>query len=62
VAFKGKRLAFVEVKQRRTFEDADWSLSAGAPRRSSGPRNIGSRATQTMPAHDITFDVVLATP
>ena len=26
VALKGKRLAFVEVKQRKTFDEAGWSL------------------------------------
>jgi uncharacterized protein UPF0102 len=33
---KGKRLAFVEVKQRRTFEDAGWSQPVRARRRISG--------------------------
>ena len=50
VALKGKRLAFVEVKQRRTFEDAGWSLPCERATASSGPRNIGSPGTQTMQA------------
>ncbi len=33
VALKGKRLAFVEVKQRRRFEDAGWALPTRARRR-----------------------------
>jgi hypothetical protein len=33
VALKGKLLAFVEVKQRKRFEDAGWSLPARARRR-----------------------------
>jgi hypothetical protein len=39
VALKGKLLAFVEVKQRKHFEDAGWSR-----------RNIGSPEIQTLPA------------
>jgi hypothetical protein len=49
-ALKGKRLAFVEVKQRRTFEDAGWSLPVRARRRIVRPRNIGSPCAQTMQA------------
>jgi putative endonuclease len=30
VALKGKRLAFVEVKQRKTFDEAGWSLPTRA--------------------------------
>ncbi len=33
VALKGKRLAFVEVKQRRTMDDASWALPTRARRR-----------------------------
>jgi Holliday junction resolvase-like predicted endonuclease len=33
VALKGKRLAFVEVKQRKTFDEAGWSLPTRARRR-----------------------------
>jgi hypothetical protein len=58
-ALKGKPLAFVEVKQRRTFEDAGWSQPVRARRRISGPCNIGSPCPQTTQA---TTDVVLATP
>jgi putative endonuclease len=31
VALKGRRLAFVEVKQRRTIDDASWTLPTRAP-------------------------------
>jgi hypothetical protein len=31
VALKGRRLAFVEVKQRRTIDDAGWALPARPP-------------------------------
>ena len=33
VALKGKRLAFVEVKQRKRFEDTSWALPKRARRR-----------------------------
>jgi putative endonuclease len=33
VVLKGKRLAFVEAKQRRRFEDAGWALPTRAKRR-----------------------------
>ena len=33
VALKGKRLAFVEVKQRKRLEDAGWALPTRARRR-----------------------------
>jgi putative endonuclease len=62
VAQKGKRLVFVEVKRRKTQDDAAWTLPVKQRRRivraaqywlSSHPDYIG---------HDITFDVVLAAP
>jgi hypothetical protein len=46
VALKGKRLAF-EVKQRKTFDEAGWSLPTRARGASSG---IGLPATLTLPA------------
>lgn len=61
MALKGKRLAFIEVKRRKTKEEAAWTLP---PRR----RRI-VRAAQYWLAghpdfggHDIAFDVVLAAP
>jgi putative endonuclease len=33
VALKGKRLAFIEVKRRRTAEDAAWTVPAKQRRR-----------------------------
>jgi putative endonuclease len=45
VALKGKRLAFVEVKQRKTFDEAGWSLPTRARGASSG---IGLPATLTI--------------
>jgi putative endonuclease len=42
-ALKGKRLAFVEVKQRRTFEDAGWSLPVRERAAASSGRAILAR-------------------
>jgi putative endonuclease len=43
VALKGKRLAFVEVKQRKRFEDAGWALPTRARRRIVRGRAILAR-------------------
>ena len=56
VALKGKRLAFVEVKQRKTFDEAGWSLPSRARRR------IVRAAQSDFAGHHIAFDVVLAAP
>jgi putative endonuclease len=37
VALKGRRLVFIEVKRRKTKEDAAWTLPAAAPHRESRP-------------------------
>ena len=50
VALKGKRLAFIEVKRRRTAEDAAWTVPAKQRRRITEPHNIGSPGTRTSPA------------
>src|SRR5690349_11386752 len=61
VALKGKRLAFIEVKRRKTKDEAAWMLSPGSDAASSEPPNIGWPAIPTL-GHDIAFDVVLAAP
>ena len=60
VALKGKLLAFVEVKQRRSFDDAGWSLPSRARRRIV--RAIGSQAIQAMPVTGLPSTVALAAP
>jgi putative endonuclease len=55
VALKGKRLAFIEVKRRKTKEEAAWMLPPGSDAASSEPPNIGWPA---IGGHD----VVLAAP
>jgi len=61
VALRGKRLAFIEVKRRKTKKDAAWTASQATP-----PH---LRAAQYWRAghldfagHDTAFDVVLAAP
>jgi len=47
VALKGRRLAFIEVKQRNTQEDAAWTVPARQRRRIVRPRNVGWPGTRT---------------
>ena len=62
VALKGKLLAFVEVKQRKHFEDAGWSLPARARRRTVRAAQYWLAGNPDFTGHDIAFDVMLATP
>jgi len=63
VALKGKRLAFIEVKRRKTKEEAAWMFPPGSDAASSEPPNIGWPASHPdFGGHDIAFDVVLAAP
>ena len=61
VALKGRRLAFIEVKRRKTPEDAAWTLPAKQRRRivRAAPLLGGH---PDFSGHDIAFDVVLAAP
>ena len=49
VALKGKQLAFVEMKQRKSFENAGWSLPFRARRRIVRAAQYCSQAIRTMP-------------
>jgi putative endonuclease len=62
VALKGKRLAFVEVKQRRSLDDAGWSLPTRARRRIVRAAQYWLAGHPDFAGHDIAFDVVLAAP
>ena len=62
VALKGKRLAFVEVKQRKTFDEAGWSLPTRARRRIIRAAQYWLAGYPDFAGHDIAFDVVLAAP
>ena len=62
VALKGKRLAFIEVKRRKTRRTPPGRCRPSSGGASSGPRNIGWPDIRTYAGHDIAFDVVLAAP
>ncbi len=62
VALKGNRLAFVEVKRRKTAEDAAWTLPAKQRRRIVRAAQYWLAAHPGFAGHDMAFDVVLAAP
>jgi putative endonuclease len=62
VALRGKRLAFIEVKRRKTNEDAAWTLSARQRRRIVRAAQYWLAGHPDFAGHDIAFDVVLAAP
>jgi len=62
VALKGRRLAFVEVKQRRSLDDAGWALPTRARRRIVRAAQYWLSSHPDFAGHDIAFDVVLAAP
>jgi Holliday junction resolvase-like predicted endonuclease len=62
VALKAKRLAFVEVKQRRRFEDAGWALPTRARHRIVRAAQYWLSSHPDFAGHDIAFDVVLPAP
>jgi putative endonuclease len=62
VALRGRRLAFVEVKQRRSLDEAGWALPARARRRIVRAAQYWLSSHPDFAGHDIAFDVVLAAP
>ena len=62
VAQKGKRLVFVEVKRRKTKDDAAWTLPAKQRRRIVRAAQYWLASHPDFTTHDIAFDVVLAAP
>ena len=62
IALKGRRLAFIEVKQRRTQEDAAWTLPTRQRRRIIRAAQYWLAGHSDYAGHDIGFDVVLAAP
>jgi putative endonuclease len=62
VALKGKRLAFVEVKRRRSFDDAAWSLPTRARRRIVRAAQYWLAGHPQYSGYDLAFDVVLTAP
>jgi putative endonuclease len=62
VALKGRRLAFIEVKRRKTAADAAWTLPAKQRRRIVRAAQYWLAGHPAYAGHDIAFDVVLAAP
>ncbi len=63
VALRGKRLVFVEVKRRKTAEDAAWTLPAKQRRRIVRAAQYWLASHPDVTGHDIAFDVLdLAAP
>ena len=60
VALKGKRVAFVEVKRRPSFED--WTLPAKQRRRIVRAAQYWLSGHPGFAGHELAFDVVLAAP
>jgi len=62
VALKRKRLVFVEVKRRRTQDDAAWTLPTRQRRRIVRAAQYWLSGHPDFAGHDIGFDVVLTAP
>jgi putative endonuclease len=62
VALKGKRLAFIEVKRRKTADDAAWTLPAKQRRRIVRAAQYWLACHPDYAGHDMAFDVVLTAP
>jgi putative endonuclease len=62
VTLKRKRLAFVEVKRRKSFEDAAEALPTRARRRIVRAAQYWLAAHPSYNGHDMRFDVVLTAP
>lgn len=62
VVIKGRRLAFIEVKRRKTAEDAAWTLPAKQRWRIVRAAQYWLAGHPSHAGHDIAFDVVLAAP
>jgi len=62
VALKGKRLAFIEVKRRKSFEDAASALPTRARRRIVRAAQYWLASHPSYNGHDMRFDVVLTAP
>ena len=62
MALKGKRLAFVEVKRRKSLDEAGWSLPTRARRRIVRAAQYWLAGHPDYAGHDLAFDVVLAAP
>jgi putative endonuclease len=62
VAIKGRRLAFIEVKRRKTADDAAYAVTARQRRRIVRAAQYWLASHPAFAGHDIAFDVVLSAP
>lgn len=62
VAAKGARLAFVEVKRRKTYDDAAFAVTAKQKRRIVRAAQYWIASDPSFVGRDIAFDVVLCAP
>jgi putative endonuclease len=62
VALKGRRLAFIEVKRRKSFDDAAWTLPARQRRRILRAAQYWLSGHPGFAGLELAFDVVLAAP
>ncbi|MEE8633056.1 MAG: YraN family protein [Methyloceanibacter sp.] len=62
VALKGKRLAFIEVKARKSREAAAWTLPTRQRRRIVGAAQYWLSSRPDFAGHQMAFDVVLVAP
>lgn len=62
VALKKSRLVFVEVKRRKTADDAAWTLPARQRRRIVRAAQYWLASHPDFANHEIAFDVVLTAP
>ena len=62
VAIRGRRLAFIEVKQRKSFEDAEASISGKQRRRIRAAAGLWLAKRPRYQDRSIEFDLVLIVP
>src|SRR4030067_1972251 len=62
VALKGRRLAFIEVKRRKTAEDAAWTLPAKQRRRIVRAAQYWLASPPAFSRHDMALRVVVGRP
>jgi putative endonuclease len=62
VAENGGRLSFVEVKARRSLDEAAWSITPRQQRRIANAAGLWLQEYPDYLQHDMTFDAVLVAP
>ena len=62
IAVRGKRLAFIEVKQRPTLEDAHHAITETQSRRVRDAAELWLARNKRYQDHDIHFDAVFVLP